>query len=233
MLLWGLSPDRIVVVSPHGETTHLLGTYPSHVYSFLRGNHGIVDHMKSLILPWVVITLSIGCVFIAAQSIQIPSNPIIAIPNTSQSIDFHTPVVENDLTLPLHISTNTTVGPTSGIILINNLVTIDKDASLTILPGTTLAVREFGGLNVLGKLHAIGTKDNPITFITNELNETNRHWVGILLQNSSTAELDNISIHHASPAISCSPQAHASIQRITFLLDAVGYARNTVGCTIN
>lgn len=189
--------------------------------------------MKSNILPWIVAALSIGCVLIASGNIQVLSKPILVVPDTSRNSNFHTPIVETGFTLPLHITTNTTIGPSQGIILINNLITVDKNTSLTILPGTTLAVREFGGLNILGSLHAIGTENKPITFITNELNETNRHWVGILLQNSSNTELHNVSIHHASPAISCEKEAHTSIQHITFLLDAVGYAHNTVGCTIN
>ena len=188
--------------------------------------------MKSDIASYLIIALCAGCVFFAQQHIQIPANPLIAVPDTLQHINFHTPVIATGFALPTHITENMIVGPDRGTIIINGLVSIEKNASLTIQPGTTLAVSEFGGLNVFGSLNAIGTADKPISFITNESNETNRHWAGILLQNSSTSQINNVSIHHASPAISCSAQAKTSIQHITFLLDAVGNARNTANCTI-
>ncbi|MCE9643207.1 MAG: hypothetical protein K8Q97_02650 [Candidatus Andersenbacteria bacterium] len=188
--------------------------------------------MKSDIVSYLIIALCAGCVFFAQQHIQIPANPLIAVPDSLQHINFHTPVITTGLVLPAHIATNMVVGPDQGTIIINSLVSIEKNASLTIQPGTTLAVSEFGGLNVFGSLYAVGTTNKPISFITNELNETNRHWVGILLQDFSTSHISNVSIHHASPAISCSGQAKTSIQHITFLLDAVGNARNTANCTI-
>ncbi len=188
--------------------------------------------MKPDIASWLIIAICAGCVFFAQQHIQIPANPIVAVPDTVEHINFHTPVTTNGLALPAHITTNMVIGPDQGTILINSLVTIEKNASLTIRPGTTVAVSEFGGLNVFGSLYAIGTENKPISFITNEANQANRHWVGILLQDFSTSKISNVSIHHASPAISCSAQARTSIQRVSFLLDAVGNARNTANCTI-
>jgi hypothetical protein len=214
-----------------GVTTLLLGTYPSHVYSFLRGNHGILQNMKSNIISYLVIASFCFAVFLGASKTQITPEPIFNL-DTSKKIDFHTPLLNHGTTLPLHIISDTTVGPSDGIILVNTVITVEKGASLTILPGTTLAISEFGGLNIFGNINAIGTTDKPISFITNELNETNRHWVGLLLQNSSNANLQYLIIHHASPAISCAPRTQTHISNISFLLDAVGFARNTAGCTI-
>ncbi|MEO6077372.1 MAG: hypothetical protein ABIP54_01140, partial [Candidatus Andersenbacteria bacterium] len=209
-----------------------LGTYPSHVYSFLRGNHAILDSMNQRLISWIVIVLFFSVALIGLQNTEISSRPIIHIPETSPTINFHTPVLTHGFALPLHITSNLTIGPNNGTVLINNVVTVEKNISLTILPGTTLAVSEFGGIDVLGSISAVGTPSKPITFITNELNETNRHWVGILLENSSHATLTYIDIHHASPAISCAPLAQTNISNISFLLDAVGFASNTFECTI-
>lgn len=179
----------------------------------------------------------VGVIFLGIISIMtklpIPNTPFLGSLLTEQTIPFHTLAYSVGTSLPKHISTDIVIGPDDGIVLIHSLITIAPGTSLTILPGTTLAVSEFGGLNVSGNLYAKGTASKPITFITNELNELNKHWVGLLLQNSSRSDIRDVIIHHASPAISCAPHATAFITRITFLLDAVGFARNTVGCTIN
>ncbi len=172
------------------------------------------------------------CVSIGLLNIPLYTKPILPIFASPQIINFHTPVLTEGISLPQHITNNITVGPDQGTILINSLITVAPNAKLTILPGTTLAVAEFGGLSVFGSLQAAGTLQQPITFISNEQNEANKHWVGILLQNGSTAEINYVSIHHASPAISCAPESHTTISHISFLLDAVGFAHTLFACQV-
>ncbi|HSX24759.1 MAG TPA: hypothetical protein VLG69_02230 [Candidatus Andersenbacteria bacterium] len=170
------------------------------------------------------------CVLVTAFHIPISSKPILNLGPSIPVIDFHTPVFTEGTALQHRITTDTTVGPEQGTIIINSLITVAPGAVLTILPGTTLAVSEFGGISVFGSLHAIGTPDKEITFITNEQNEVNKHWVGILLQNGSNSDIQYVSIHHASPAISCAPHIHTTISHVSFLLDAVGFAHTLFTC---
>lgn len=147
------------------------------------------------------------------------SYPIMTIPTAQKTINFHTPVLSSGYSLPSHITQNLLLSPQMGIILVHSLVTIEKNASITIQPGTTLAVDEYGGIDVHGRLTVRGTKENPVNFITNEQNETNRHWVGLLLEPGSVSTITYSIFHHASPPISCLPTSIYTLEHITSLFD--------------
>ncbi|OGY36720.1 MAG: hypothetical protein A3E36_04065 [Candidatus Andersenbacteria bacterium RIFCSPHIGHO2_12_FULL_45_11b] len=173
-----------------------------------------MEHGASSLAMLAIIGISV-CV--AALNPSVLARPVLTVASDhTPTVNFHTPILREGLALPQHITGDTTVGPEQGTILINALITITPNATLTIKPGTTIAVSEFGGISVFGNLHAVGTATKPITFITNEQHEANRHWVGILLQDASFAEMRYVSIHHASPAMSCSPGAKAILSHIIF-----------------
>lgn len=132
-------------------------------------------------------------------------------------VPFHTPAYTTGTSLPRHITGSLLVGPEDGTILVHTIITIDKGATLEIKPGTVVAVSEYGGFQVFGTLQANGTKNNPIQFISNELNEKNRNWNGILFERSSAGRVEHAIFHHASPSISCSSPGTVFLENITSL----------------
>ncbi len=141
------------------------------------------------------------------------------IPNRvdTPEIPFHTSAYTEGRALPYRIEESTTVGPEDGIILINGAVIISQDATLTIKPGTTLAVAEYGEIRVQGNLEARGTEKNPIQFISNEKNQKNRNWNGILFEETGSGIVEYAVFHHASPSISCSQAETPTIRNNTYL----------------
>lgn len=123
--------------------------------------------------------------------------------SNAPEISFHTPKYTQGKILPRQITENVTIGPEDGIILINTTVTVNQNATLTVKPGTIVALAEYAGIRVLGNLHAKGTTERQIQFISNELNHTNRTWTGIFFEQSGTGQLEHTLFQYASPAISC------------------------------
>ncbi len=139
-------------------------------------------------------------------------------PQDAPDVPFHTPIYREGKSLPKDIFESLTVGPEDGIILIHAMVTIHPSGSLTIKPGTTVAVDEYGGIRVLGNLEAKGTKQRPILFTSNELNEKNRNWSGILYEQSGLGVIEYATFHYASPSMSCSVSQQVSLQNNTYTL---------------
>lgn len=138
-------------------------------------------------------------------------------PQNDLDVPFHTPAHTEGKLLPQHIEETTTLGPEDGLILIHTMVTVRQGATLTIRPGTTVAVSEYGGIRVHGILNVQGTEKNPVSFISNELNEMNRSWNGILYEKTSSGTIEHAVFHHASPAISCSMAGKVTIRDNTYL----------------
>lgn len=148
-----------------------------------------------------ILPLSVAMLFLFA-----PAFPYIArlLPTAdAPDIPFHTIANPQAKALPQHIEESITIGPEDGVIALHTIVTIGKNARLTILPGTTIAAAEYTGIRVLGSLSVQGTQQNPVQFISNELNETNRTWNGILFTDTGSGHIEHAIFHHASPAISC------------------------------
>jgi len=141
----------------------------------------------------------------------------LAPPKNAPSVPFHTSAFPESKTLPKYITGTVTIGPNDGVIVLHTEVTVAEGASLVLQPGTTIAVAEYAGIRVLGNVQAIGTTTNPITFMTSELNETNRNWNGILFEPTSTGHIEHAIFHHASPAISCSVPGKITLQANTYL----------------
>lgn len=158
---------------------------------------------------------------IAALFLFAPAFPYIQelVPNKQNDpeIPFHTPAYTEGKTLPRHIEEDVTIGPEDGIILINTTITIKKGNTLRIKPGTTIAVAEYGGIQVLGVLDAQGDTKNPISFISNELNEKNRNWTGITYAPTGSGIIRNALFYHASPAITCSVPGGVTIANNRYL----------------
>ncbi len=81
-----------------------------------------------------------------------------------------------------------------GQVLVEGGVTIAPQATVTIEPGTTVRFRPsadgaIGLLLIRGRIRAVGTKDLPITFTSDEVAPAAGDWQGILLLDSSK---DNI-----------------------------------------
>jgi hypothetical protein len=73
-------------------------------------------------------------------------------------------------------------------------LTIAPQATLAIAPGTTIRFRstpggETGFLLIRGRVQAIGTKEAPITFTSDEINPAPGDWQGIMILDSSKKNL--------------------------------------------
>lgn len=160
-------------------------------------------------------------IIIAVLFLFAPAFPLVQglAPERSDApkIPFHTPAYTEGKILPRDIQGNTAVGPEDGVVLINTVVTVQQGATLTIQPGTRLAVAEYAGIRVLGTLNAQGTEKNPVRFISNELNQTNRNWVGILYEGTGSGTIEHAIFHHASPAITCAVPGNVTLNENTYL----------------
>ncbi|HLC49766.1 MAG TPA: hypothetical protein VJI96_05280 [Candidatus Andersenbacteria bacterium] len=163
-----------------------------------------------------ILPVSIALLFLFAPAFQSIAE---LIPNQQdiQNIPFHTPVYTEGKSLPEHIIQSMTVGPEDGIILIHKIITVHFGTTLTIKPGTTVAIAEYGGIRVFGTLTAQGTEENPIQFISNEKNEVNRNWSGILFESTGNGTIKYAVFHHASPAMSCATPGKVLVQNTSYL----------------
>ncbi len=166
--------------------------------------------MKTMLSIIVAVLFIFAPAFPYLQGLEPESQDISKVP-------FHTLAYKEGKSLPRHIEENTTLGPEDGTILINTVVTVNEGKSLVLKPGTTVAVTEYGGIRVQGTFDAAGTEKNPISFISNELNETNRNWNGIVYETTGSGKIEHAIFHHASPAISCSLPHKVSIDKNIYL----------------
>lgn len=182
----------------------LLDTYPSHVYSYLGKNHGIVSlqRMKTMLPIWLAVLLVIAPTFpFLHQAIEKDSD--------APEIPFHTPFYTDGFVVPGIIDATLTIGPEQEAILLKEHVTVTPSGRLIILPGTTIFASEYSGIRVQGRLDAQGNENNPIVFTSNEKNEQNRNWNGIFYEDQSAGSIRYTEFHYASPAIACQ---HENIQ---------------------
>ncbi|MEK7499559.1 MAG: hypothetical protein AAB649_03060 [Patescibacteria group bacterium] len=162
-----------------------------------------------------ILPISIATLFLFAPTFHYIQG--LAPSKNAPDVPFHTPAYTTGKSLPRHITSSLTVGPEDGVILVHTVVTVDTGATLSIKPGTTVAVSEYGGLQVLGTLNASGAETTPIVFISNELNESNRNWNGILFENTGKGIVKHTIFHHASPALSCSSPGNVTLDSNTSL----------------
>ena len=162
-------------------------------------------------LPIIIAILLVFAPFLGVLSKQLEGTA------NAPEIPFHTAAHKNSWPLPQHITSTLTVGPQNGIITVHDITTVAKGAHLIIQPGTTIAFSEYAGLQIRGSLTAKGTQALPISFISDELNESNKNWGGIFLEQGSSSEITHAVFHHASPSIGCDAPSRAVIQNIISL----------------
>ena len=78
----------------------------------------------------------------------------------------------------------------SGQVLVEGSLTIAPQATLFITPGATVRFRPTtdggsGFLLIRGRIQAVGAKDSPITFTSDEINPAPGDWQGIMVLDSS------------------------------------------------
>ncbi|MEW6087683.1 MAG: right-handed parallel beta-helix repeat-containing protein [bacterium] len=122
------------------------------------------------------------------------------------------------------ISENTTW---SGEIIVLGTVTVGKNASLTILPGTVIRfIPPDGNLNVKGTLLAGGTYEQRITFTLYDENNPLEKWEGVIfsegVEKDTTSSLSNCLIKFANTGIKCSEKTILSIENCSFIKNNLG-----------
>lgn len=199
------------MVSPSGGAMLLLDTHPSHVYSYLKKNYGIVS------LQTMKTILPIGFALLLGLAPMFPGiNNALNANKTAEEVPFHTPVHSSGFFIPQTIDTTLTIGPELGTTILQGNVVIEPSGHVIILPGTTIFAHEYSNVRVFGTLDARGEKHNPIAFISNEQNEQNRNWGGILYENNAKGLISHTTFHHASPAIGCQEAGGVVLQDNTY-----------------
>ena len=199
------------MVTPSGGAMLLLDTYPSHVYSYLKKNYGIVS------LQTMKTILPIGFALILALAPALPLlNNALEGDKNAEEIPFHTPVHSSGFFIPQTIDTTLTIGPEQGIVILQGNIIVEPSGHLIILPGTTIFAHEYSNVRVFGMLDAQGEKNEPIAFISNEQNEQNRNWGGILYEHNTKGFISHTTFHHASPAVSCQEAGGVVLQDNTY-----------------
>src|SRR3989344_4494818 len=199
------------MVPPSGGAMLLLDIYPSHVYSYLKKNYGIVS------LQTMKTILPIGFTLLLALAPAFPIlNTMLERDKNAGEIPFHTPVHSSGFFIPQKIDAPLTIGPEQGTVILRGNVVVEPSGHLTILPGTTIFAHEYSNIRVLGTLNAPGEENNPITFLSNELHEQNRNWGGILYESNTKGLISHTTFHHASPAISCQEEGGVVLRDNTY-----------------
>lgn len=156
----------------------------------------------------------------------------LAIPQLVREPSFHTPRYSEGTYLPIIINKDVTIAPEDGPVLIAGVVTITPQGSLLIQAGTNVYVHEYGQIVNQGNIVIEGTKDAPVIFDTNETNEANQVWGGIIVSSSGKAIITNTIFTHASPAVSCLTGSHVSINNSTIRNANVGLYSETSSCIL-
>lgn len=108
------------------------------------------------------------------------------------------------------INNMTITGDTTwdGEIIVQGIITVQRKAVLTILPGTVMRFTPPDGeLDVMGTLKAIGTEDKKIIFTSVDENNTADKWKGLTFSGEKSADtpnqLSNCVINSADAGIYC------------------------------
>lgn len=188
-----------------------------------RATSSIIFSLCLLLIPLAIVTER-------AESNQWTQRLIN--PEYKQEIDRHSPKFTNGTFLSKSISANTTLSPDQNPIIISSIITLEKDATLTILPGTQFFVNEFSGLLIKGSLNINGEKDSPVVFTTNELHPDNQTWNGLTFESTGHGNINHTHISFASPAISCLKSSKVSASNIKVRDSLVGIITESNNCTL-
>lgn len=87
---------------------------------------------------------------------------------------------------------------------LENTVTVNREATLTIQPGVTIMGRDGKGLQVNGELYAVGTSAKPI-FFTSTSNTSGGQWAGVRFNansgNVGKGTLDYVRFYHGGDSL--------------------------------
>jgi parallel beta-helix repeat protein len=108
------------------------------------------------------------------------------------------------------VSTDTTWSPDGGVYIVSDGFTVSAGATLTILPGTIVKVKSFGGAvpTIYGKVIAHGTSELPIYFTSfwddsvggdtdSTPGSSGNRWPGLYFKSGSEGDFDHIDISDA------------------------------------
>lgn len=144
----------------------------------------------------------------------------------------HTPRFTTGTFLPAAITTNRTLGPANSPVILTGTTTVEKNATLTLLPGTIVVVHEYGGLNIEGNLVAQGDATKPITFASNETHRLNQAWSGVTFASGSTGDIANAKFTAAHPGVSCLTGSRVSITNTHISDTSLGIFAASPNCSI-
>lgn len=90
----------------------------------------------------------------------------------------------------------------SGSVLVQGMVTVSAQATLTVLPGTVVRFNPESGITVLGRIVVKGTSDQPVSFSSIYMEPAPSDWYGIVLTASSKKNIfEQLKIQGAESAI--------------------------------
>lgn len=188
------------------------------------------DNLSRLTLIVVVLALPMFA-FIEHKYGSVWNNRLF-IPNIVAEPNFHTPAHTSGTYLPPVINKSVTYTRAQSPLLINNVLTIMPLGSVTIEPGVNVYVGEYGQIVNEGQLTISGSKNMPVTFDTNEANEANQVWGGIISKTGSKTSISFANITQASPAVTCLKNSQTKIEHSKFSLGNLGLYGETNTCNI-
>ena len=156
----------------------------------------------------------------------------LAIPQIITQPNLHTPAHTDGTYLPPTINKPTTYTANQSPLLLNNTLTITTQGSLTIEPGVIIYANEYAQILNQGHLYINGTAKQPITLATNELNQVNQHWSGIITIAGGVTNIQNASIQDASPGISCMPGSQVTITNSQIIRGNQGVYNQSNNCVV-
>jgi hypothetical protein len=95
-----------------------------------------------------------------------------------------------------------------------------------------VAAHEFAAVEVAGTLVLNGTAANPIVFTSNELHPENQAWSGVIVADGGQVAASFVEFRHASPALTCLPEAGAALTNIVIEARELGIFTASPSCRI-
>ncbi len=184
----------------------------------------------SSILLVIALLLIPSAAVLEKSDIKLWNAPLLTADVTNEP-NRHTPIHPLGTFLPPTINKDTTYTVADNPIIIAGIVNVPTTSSLTFTPGARVYVHEHGNLRVAGNLNIKGTKEEPVTFTTNEAHLDNRTWNGITLESTSRANIANAQFRYGAPGISCLTGSQANISNTKFQFGNLGIYTKSKACT--
>ena len=99
------------------------------------------------------------------------------------------------------------------VFVTSGFLTVPAGTNFTIDPGTTLKLDSTAVIDVYGKLEMLGTDVEPITLTSVSVAPQPRDWGGVLFENGSSGDLQNVTVEYAGNT-ALNPTIHSALYNL-------------------